>query len=93
MVLHQRLTLVRRPLFGHLFDGVNRLDQLRHVLTHVLVLQQGLVVTVEVRRKIDDDPFVRKSLTAVRDTLGRTGCPLLLLVEVLKRLSVHQIQH
>ena len=59
----------------------------------MLVLQQGLVVAVEIRRKINDNPLMGKGLASIRDTLGCTRRPLLLLVEVLKRLTVGQVQH
>ena len=73
----------------HRIDG---LHQLHHVLAHMLVVEDRLVVAVEIRREIDHDTLVAEGLAAIRDALGRTRRTLLLLVEVLERLAVDQVE-
>ena len=69
------------------------MNQLRHILTHVLVLQYRLIIAVEIRREINQNTLVSKGLAPIGDVLLRARRPLLLFVKVLKRLALHQVQY
>ena len=91
-LLQQFTTLLMAPFVGYHAHGVNRLVEPCEILAHMLIRQNGLVITAEIRGKIYQYPLVREGLSSVRNTLRRTGGALLLRVEVLKRLALRQIQ-
>ena len=50
----------------------------------MLVLQYRLVITTEIRSKINQDTLMTEGLAPIRDILRRTGGTLLLRIQILE---------
>ena len=91
-VNHIRALLATALVSKHL-NGVDGLDELAYVFCHMLILQNRLIISLKLGREIDHDTLHGERFPAVRDTLFGIGSLLLLLVDILKRLPIEQLEY
>ena len=81
---HEFLALHTTSALRQNSHTINGMNQLYHVFSDMLILQQRLIVTIELCIKIFEDLFALKGFSAVRNIFLCTSCFLLFLIEVLK---------